>query len=263
MEGPPVSEGEGTPLLAMAGFSGPLALLLNLARAQQIDLGGLPLPDLVDQLAAALHRAAPMTPLSQKGDWVVMTAWLVLLRSRLLLPGDSRTQAAAEAEMDQLRGRLVALEEIQVFAAWLERRPRLGRDVFARGRPEFVGTTIGAAPEIDVIAFLWASLALFDDDAPPDTASVYRPMWLDLCSVQEARARILDLLADGQPLGRFLPPGLTAADTEVRRRSAWTSLFTASLELAKQGEIAVAQEAAFTPIQLRPAVNADREAAEV
>jgi segregation and condensation protein A len=258
--GPPASEGEGTPLLALAGFSGPLALLLTLVRAQQIDLGRLSLPNLVDQLSAALYQAAPMTSLSQKGDWVVMTAWLVLLRSRLLLPVDTPGQAAAEAEADRLRERLVALQEVQAFAAWLDRRPRLGRDVFARGQPEFVGTTIGAAPEIDVIAFLWASLALFEEDGTDaDTASVYRPLWLDLHSIPDARARILRLLADtpdGQPLDRFLPQATTAsqvrAEAPLRQRSAWTSIFAASLELAKQGDVTLVQESAFSPIQVSP-----------
>jgi hypothetical protein len=47
--------------------------------------------------------------------------------------------------------------------------------VFARGQPELLGTVLEPAQQADVIEFLWPSLALFDDDAAPDTASVYRP----------------------------------------------------------------------------------------
>jgi segregation and condensation protein A len=78
--------GEGTPAIDLDGYNGPLDQLLVLARAHEIDLTRLPLVALVDQLAVALQRAPPAMPLSQKGDWVVMTAWLVQLRSRLLLP---------------------------------------------------------------------------------------------------------------------------------------------------------------------------------
>src|SRR3954452_7924682 len=89
----PVPEEEGgTPLLTLDGFSGPLERLLTLARAQQVDLGGLSLRDLVDQLNAALQQATPAMKLSQKADWVVMAAWLMLLRSRLLLPADTPIQ---------------------------------------------------------------------------------------------------------------------------------------------------------------------------
>jgi chromatin segregation and condensation protein Rec8/ScpA/Scc1 (kleisin family) len=56
----------------------------------------------------------------KKGDWVVMAAWLVQLCARLLLPADA---PASAAEADAFRGQLVALEEIQALAGWLERRP--------------------------------------------------------------------------------------------------------------------------------------------
>ena len=126
------------PYLALDGFSGPLDRLLALARAHAVDLASLSLTDLVAQLAAALRDAAPTTPLGQKADWVVMAAGLLQLRSLLLLPADAPARQQAEAAADQLRDRLVALRAMQALAGWLERRPQLGRDVFARGRPEMV-----------------------------------------------------------------------------------------------------------------------------
>ena len=221
------SEGQGTPLLALDGFTGPLQRLLTLARTQRIDLARLSLGDLVDQLVVALQHAPPATPLGQKGDWVVMTAWLVQLRSLLLLPVDHPAHRAAKAEADQLRERLVTLREMQALASWLDRRPQLGCDVFARGQPEVVGTTVETDYAVDVIEFLWAGLALFDAaDAATDTGSRYQPTWFDLHSVPEARDRILRLLGeapDGGPLGRFLPAVPGEAETELRQRSAWTN----------------------------------------
>jgi segregation and condensation protein A len=188
-------EGEGaSPLLTLDGFTGPLAHLLALARARKIDLSQLSLTALVDQLAVALREAPVTTSLSQKGDWVVMAAWLVQLRARLLLPADAPGQQEAAAEADALRSRLVGLEAVQALAAWLERRPLLGHDVFARGRPEVFGVSVEAAQAIDVIEFLWASMALFDDTPAPDTATVYQPRPLELYTVAEARDRILRLL---------------------------------------------------------------------
>lgn len=252
-----------TPQLELNGFSGPLDLLLTLARAEQADLRGLSLPHLVDQLAMALRQAGPATPLGQKADWVVMAAWLLLLRSLLLLPADTPAQRAAEAEAEELRGQLVALEEMQALAAWLERRPQLGRDVFPRGHPEWPGVSAAPGDEVDVIAFLWASMALFETGDGVDTSVVYRPPRFDLHSVPEARARILRLLAeapDGGPLDGFLPyapgdqdpddPNRDNRENRLLRRSAWTTTFAASLELARQGDVALAQDGAFRPITL-------------
>jgi segregation and condensation protein A len=251
--------GEGASLrLVLDGFTGPLELLLNLARGHQIDLARLSLPALVDQLTAALRQAAP---LARKGDWVVTAAWLLQLRSHLLLPTDAPSLLAAEAEADRLRDRLVGLREVQALAGWLDRRNQLGHDVFARGQPELLGTSTTPDYEVDVIEFLWASLALFEDGSEAaDTRVVYRPAWHDLHSIADARTRILRLLADtpeGYTLGRLLPE-VPAGDasttaTAVRRRSAWTSIFVASLELARQSEVTLAQEGAFTAIHVSPA----------
>ena len=254
--GPGEGEGE-TPVLALDGYNGPLDRLLTLARGHQIDLARLPLGTLVDQLAAALQDAPPATPLDRKGDWVVMASWLVQLRSLLLLPDESAAQQAAAAEADRLRLRLIGLREIRALAAWLDRRAQLGRDVFARGQPELLGTSVETGHEVDVVGFLWACLALFDDAADgAATETVYRPPWHDLHAMPEARDRILRLLAEapgGGPLSWFLPDDATEADTTLRRRSAWSSTFAASLELGKQGAVALAQHGLFMPIQVSSA----------
>ena len=60
---------------------------------------------------------------------------------------------------------LLALHAAQGLAAWLGAQPQLGVDVFARGAPEWVGTALAASYQVDVVGFLWASMALFDDGA--------------------------------------------------------------------------------------------------
>ena len=255
-------EGERTPRLAFDGYDGTLAHLLTLARSRRIDLSKIPLLDLVDQLVTAVRDAPATTSMGQKGDWVVMASWLVQLRSLLLLPEDARAGQAARDEADRFRNRLSGLAEIQALAAWLDRRPHLGRDVFVRGQPpEGIDLAVASAPEIDVIEFLWASMALFDDGGPgPDVSEVYRPRWRELYSIPEARVRILRRLAktpDGLLLEKLLPGKSTAAgipaDPGLRQRAAWTSTFVASLELAKQGNVAMAQTDGFTAIHVSPA----------
>ncbi len=243
------------PRLELDGFSGPLDLLLSLARAQRIDLRHLSLRDLVQQLAPALQQAAT---LAERGDWLVMAAWLVLLRSRLLLPPATPARQAAQRQAGRLRGRLLGLERAQVLAAWLDQKPQLGHDVFGRGMPDSVASSRDVQPELDVVEFLWACLALFEDAADrADTTPVYQPKQVALHSVAEARARILRLLAaagDAQPLGQLLPHAPTAEDgasrSDLMMRSAWSSTFTASLELAKQGDVALAQDGRFAPIHV-------------
>ncbi|HUW79484.1 MAG TPA: hypothetical protein VMV54_01165 [Acidocella sp.] len=271
LDEPDFARGEGapaTPNLILDGFSGPLDFLLRLARAHYIDLTVLPLRDMVDQLAQALEQAPAKMPLGQKADWVVMAAWILLLRSNLLLPDETPAQAEAEMQAGELRERLVALQEVQTLARWLDRQPILGRDVFTRGQSasghKEWASEFGVLHHqpVDVIAFLWACMELFDDETL-DTDAVYRPPYLDLHSIPEAHLRILRLLGEEpepQSLERFLPrPGKAQdakAQTLVRRRSAWTSTFVASLELAKQGELVLAQGEFLSSIHVSKYRNA-------
>ena len=256
----PTGEGQA-PRLELDGFSGPLDRLLALARDHRIDLARLSLAALVGQMAAALERAVP---LGQKADWLVMAAWLLHLRSQLFLPVDAPAHRAAAKQAGELRKGLAGLGAVQALAAWLDVQPQLGRDVFARGQPRRVGMSVVAGHEATVIEFLWAAMALFDDaPSDPDDAPRYRPQPLDLHAVADARRRIMRLLAagpDGQTLDRLLPEQTGNAgggtDATLKRRSAWASTFVVSLELAKAGEVRLAQDEAFGMVHVRPAAGA-------
>jgi segregation and condensation protein A len=148
---------------------------------------------------------------------------------------------------------------VRAAAAWLGDQPVLGQDVFARGAPDRLGVYVEAEDAVDVIAFLWASLSLFDDDMGDlDTVARYRPAWADLHSVTEARDRILRMLregGDGEALGHFLPERLMddagdAPETSLRQSSAWAATFSAGLELAKQGEVILAQADAVASVHV-------------
>lgn len=257
------------PRLDLDGFSGPLDLLLDLARSRRIDLHRIALQDLVVQLAPALRQAAS---LAERGGWLVMAAWVVLLRSRLLLhegPAENpEGPARADRHARRLRAQLLGLQQVQAVAGWLDRQPQLGRDVFGRGA-DSAGTHAGdAGRAVDVVAFLWATLDLLDGRGTrADAPLAYVPPRPALHSVGDARARILRLLGSDpqpQPLARLLPepasddgtmPDHTGAQPAPRaallRRSGWASAFAASLELAKQGQVTLTQDRGFAPILVR------------
>ena len=247
------------PMLHLEGFDGPMDLLLDLVERQRIDLGRMSILILVEQFLAASEQRRDRVPIERRADWLVMATRLVLLRSRLLFPESPETASAAEQEAATELRRLDELVAMRAAAAWLSAQPILGERVFGRGMPERTGLLLGTEHEVDVIAFLWASLSVFD--APePDTVTRYRPSWADLYFVTEARDRILRMLGeggDGEELGHFLPEisvltdeAGTASDSALHRSSAWATTFSASLELAKQGDIALAQAGAFTSVHV-------------
>ena len=135
-------------------------------------------------------------------------------------------------------------------ADWLERRPQLGRDVFARGRPELV---LGGGGAGDLTELLRACLVALS--VPEAVAETYRPRPPQLWRVPDALARmdrLLGELPDGSPLAAFLPaiggadPGRT-----LRCRAAVASTLIAGLERARDGALALDQAEAWKPILVR------------
>jgi segregation and condensation protein A len=248
------------PVLHLEGFDGPLDLLLDLAERQRIDLGRMSVLALAEQFVAALEQLRDRVVIERRADWLVMATRLVLLRSRLLFPESPAAAEAAQRDAATELRRIDDLAKVRAAAAWLGAQPVLGEDVFVRGAPDRLGVYAEPEDEVDVIAFLWASLSLFEDDAEQlETVARYRPVWTDLYSVAEARDRILRILGeggDGETLGHFLPEQPATADAgappemSLRLSSAWATTFSAGLELAKQGDVALAQADAFSSVHV-------------
>ena len=246
----------GPPELRLGAWEGPLDLLLELARAQKVDLSRLSILDLAEQFGAALEAAVARrrVPLSRLGDWLVMAAHLALLRSRLLLPADSREGREAQREAEALRRRLADREFVRRLADWLERRPRLGREVFARGVAEEPETSEHAIPAADTAALLRACLAVLER---PDRGGSWRPAPLPLWRVPDALARLrrmLPAMPEGAALERFLPENTARGpDAALRRRAALASTLLAGLELGREGAASLSQATAFGGIVVAPA----------
>jgi len=134
-ESPPVRQSDELNL-SLDGWEGPLDLLLNLARAQKVDLAQISILELVEQYLTYLAEARALK-LEIAADYLVMAAWLAYLKSRLLLPQAAKDAGPEGAELaGALQFRLRRLEAIRAAAEALVNRPRLGRDVFLRGLPE-------------------------------------------------------------------------------------------------------------------------------
>jgi len=206
------------------------------------DPASLPLAALLEALGAALNGDSALT---EKAAWIVTVAGILERRSRLLLPRELQ-----EVQEALLRPQRVGLAEACALALWLGARPQLGQDVFIRGGDETPARVEDAA--LDVIEFLWASIAVFEG-FQHDKEPLYRPAPMVLHGVAEARARILQRLAEapaGLDLPALLPP---EAGEALRRRSAWSSTFAAGLELAKGGDIILDQTTSEGLPQMRRA----------
>jgi segregation and condensation protein A len=118
-------------------FKGPLDLLLHLIQKHEMDIYDIPIAEITAQYLATIEVMKSLN-LDLAGEFLLMAATLLHIKSRMLLPRDEE-EAAEEAELDpraELVKRLLEYQRYRDAATSLDALPLLGRDVFVRSAPE-------------------------------------------------------------------------------------------------------------------------------
>ena len=245
-EQPAVAEAERL-TLDIDGWEGPLDLLLSLARTQKVDLREISILALTEQYLAFIADARKLR-LEIAADYLVMAAWLAYLKSCLLLPRYEQADPSPEELALRLQLRLQRLNAMRDAGARLLGRDRLGRDVFARGRPEGLRVIRKAAWQADLYDLIAAYGNVRARTEPAYHVVSRRPVM----TLEEALLRVERLLGASVEWTRiesFLPE---TQDGEFRK-SALASSFVATLELARRGKVEMEQSSAFAPLYIRAA----------
>jgi segregation and condensation protein A len=231
----------------VAGFEGPLDLLLELARAQKVDIARISILALANQYLAYIEKIRSLR-LELAADYLVMAAWLAYLKSRLLLPEvDDGEEPTGEELAAELAFRLRRLEAMRDAAARLTNRDRLGRDVFARGQPEPVEIKRRSEYSATLYDLLSAYAVQRQEKAISVVTIGLRAVW-SLQDAREALTRLVGHVAEWTPMEVLMSPYLT---TLGMRRSVTASAFGASLELVREGKLELRQTEHFTPLYVR------------
>jgi segregation and condensation protein A len=234
-------------IVAVDGWSGPLDVLLTLARKQQVDLTRISVLQLVEQYLAFLEDALARR-LDLAADYLVTASWLTYLKSRLLLPAPSEPEAEeAQAMAEALTQRLQRLEAIRGAVTELGRRSRLGVDRLPRGRPEGLKVTRvdGFTTGLSELLGAYAAVVRRGESR---TLSFERPELVPIDVARDGLRAGLAGASDWRALDDALPAPLK---TGRLARSALASGFAAALELARTEEVDLRQDAPFDPLWLR------------
>ena len=246
-EAPERAASEPALLVDVAGFEGPLDLLLHLARNQKVDLARISIQALAEQYLAFVERVRVLR-LELAADYLVMAAWLAFLKSRLLIPQQPGEDGVSGEEMAAvLQFRLKRLEAMRDAAARLVNRNRLGRDVFARGLPELVIVERRNEYSASLYDLLTAYASQRQRRAITNVTIAKRGVW-SLKQAREVLTRMFGELTDWTALDSFLIRYLAS---EEERATAIASSFAATLEMVREGEIEMRQAEAFAPLYMR------------
>lgn len=241
----PRKDGGETLRLSFDSWEGPLDLLLTLARGQKVDLRQISILALVEQYLDYIESARALK-LEVAADYLVMAAWLAFLKSALLLPKDPLEEPSPDELALRLQLRLQRLAAMREAAARLMARDRLGRDVFARGKPEGLREIKLRRWDASLYDLLAAYGQVKTRSAPVVHMIARRPI-VTLDAALGHLERLLGVKLDWTELSAFLPSDYDGP----LRRSAVASSFVAALELARQGKLEMRQEGSFAPLYLR------------
>jgi len=235
-------------------FEGPLDLLLHLIKKNEVSITDIPIAAITEQYLATLELMQSLN-LDVAGEFLVMAATLIHIKSRMLLPAgaDEPDEDEGIDPRDELVRRLLEYQRYKDAASVLEQREILTRDVFIRGG----GSAEEAGPrgfrEISIFELLGA-LKRVIERLPKD---VFHEVTLEKITVREKMTLLLDKLHER---GSLLFETLFE---HVRTRMEIVVTFLAMLELVKVRAIRIVQEELGGPILIEAAAGMDEAAEQV
>ncbi len=227
-------------------YEGPLDLLLDLIRKQEINIYDIPIAQITGQYLDYLHRNLERLDTEVAGEFLVMAATLIHIKSKMLLPPDPAAQAEdAEDPRSELVYQLLEHEKFKKAAQMLQQKQLVqGAMWSAPGLSEFLDPD--AEPEMAVSLF-----DLIKAFQQVLERARERPL-LDIAeekiSVAEMIRRLCDVLA-----ARAQPLPLREVLEGLRSREAVVACFLALLELIRLQAVAIRQSELFGEIELRRA----------
>lgn len=235
-------------------FEGPLDLLLYLIRKDEVDIYDIPINRITTQYMEYLELMKILN-LEIAGDFIVMAATLMVIKSRMLLPDDERPPVEEDDEDDprwDLVRQLVEYKKFKDAAGFLEQLEGLQENVFCR---EGEHVELGARPDVgmqDVSIFdLISALNQALDRAPKEEL---QEIFAEQFTVGDKVDYLLDATRNGKPLtlGRLF--------RNMRSRQEIVCTFLAVLELIKLNRLKARQDSHFEEIIIEQA-NGDEPVA--
>lgn len=244
---PERASNEAALMIDVAGFEGPLDLLLHLARTQKLDIAKISILALAEQYIGFVESARRVR-IELAADYLVMAAWLAFLKSKLLLPVQAKDDGPSGEELAAtLAYRLKRLEAIRSASEQLLNRPQLGRDFFVRGAPEHIPHQSRSNIDANLYDLLNAYASMRQRQAITQVTIEKRQVW-SLVDARELLTAMLGDMADWTDIDQYLLQFIPEPSLRV---TAVASAFAASLELVREGVLEIRQDGAFGKIYMR------------
>ena len=225
-------------------YEGPLDLLLDLVRQQQINIYDIPIAQITAQYLDYLRHNLERLDTEKAGEFLLMAATLIHIKSRMLLPPDPTEDAeGAEDPRADLVQQLLEHEKFRKAAQMLQQKQVVqGAMWSAPGLAPFLDPDAEPALAVSLLDLVRAFQQVLDRAKEKPMLEIAQ----EQVSVAQMMRQLCDLLA-----ARSEPLRLREVLECLRSRDAIIATFLALLELIRRQAVAVRQESSFGEIILR------------
>ena len=227
-------------------YSGPLEVLLDLAKTQKVDLAEISITKLADQFLEIIKNNENLN-LETASEFLLMATWLAYLKSKLLLPEEEDDDFKAREVAEKLKLQLKKLELIRILSDQMLQKKRLGIHIFSRGMKGGIRSI--NTPIYDVS--LYELLKTYSNIQMQTTFQNMSIPKLPVLTTEEGIKQIrnnLDKIVEWKNIIELIPKFYLE---KKMKRSGIAGIFSATLELTREGIISVSQKKLFDELMIK------------
>jgi segregation and condensation protein A len=231
----------------LENYQGPLDVLLDLAKAQKVDLENISITLLADQFHDYITNEKNLN-LETASEYLLMATWLTYLKSKLLLPGDPEEEFKLLEVAQQLKLQLKKLELIRLLSDQMLKRKRLGREIRLRGIKGSIRSIYSTEYKLNLYELLKTYSGII---MTKDFQRMNIPR-LPVFTTEDGIKRIREFfgkLMDWKNINDLIPKNFK--DGMKYKKTGKAGIFSGSLELVKEGNLTIKQENLFDEIYVK------------
>ena len=230
-------------------YQGPLDILLDLAKAQKVNLEDISITKLADQFHDYITNEKNLN-LEIASEYLLMATWLTYLKSKLLLPGNPEEEFKLLEVAEKLKLQLKKLELIRLLSDQMLKRKRLGKEIRFRGIKGNIKSIYSTEYKLNLYELLktYSGIIMTKDFQRMNIPKL--PVFTTEDGIKRIREFFGKLLV-WKNINDLIPQNFMK--NSKYNKTGKAGIFAGSLELVKEGNLKIKQENLFDDIFIKEA----------
>ena len=228
-------------------YQGPLDILLDLAKAQKVNLEDISITKLADQFHEYITSEKNLN-LETASEYLLMATWLTYLKSKLLLPSNPEEEFQLLEVAAKLKLQLKKLELIRLLSDQMLKRKRLGREIRLRGIKGSIRSIYSTEYKLNLYELMktYSGIIMTKDFQRMNIPKL--PVFTTEDGIKRIR-EFFGKLMDWKNINDLIPKNFK--DGMKYKKTGKAGIFAGSLELVKEGNLTIKQENLFDEIYVK------------